>query len=67
MLVALAIALSVGSYALARRNDHTWDLTKKQTFTMSDQARRVAEGVGFDVQVTAFFRGTAPGETRSST
>ena len=26
------------------RNDHTWDLTKTQTFTLSDQARRVARG-----------------------
>lgn len=61
ILVLLAALLSLGLYVLARNNDHTWDLTKKQAFTMSDQARRVAEGIGFDVKITAFFRASTPG------
>ena len=54
----------MGSYALAERNDYTWDLTKKQSFTLSDQGKRVADAITFDVKVTAFFRTTAPGRAR---
>jgi hypothetical protein len=61
VLVALAGVLAIGSYALAERNDKTWDLTGKGTFTLSDQARRVASELAFDVQVTAFFRATVDG------
>lgn len=61
VLVLLAAALAVGTYALAERNDETWDLTRDRQFALSDQAVRVAGGLPFDVKVTAFFRPRAPG------
>lgn len=60
VLVLLAGALAVGSYALARRNDHTFDLTRDREFSLSDHARQVASGLSVDVAVTAFFRAGTP-------
>ncbi|MEQ1503162.1 MAG: Gldg family protein [Myxococcota bacterium] len=60
LLTLLAASLAVGGFALAVRNDHTWELTAHQPFELSDQARRIGSELGFDVKVTAFFRGSAP-------
>jgi hypothetical protein len=60
VLVALAGAIAVGSYAVARRNDHTWDWTRQQRFTLSDQTGRVLDALPGDVEVKAFFRPRSP-------
>jgi hypothetical protein len=64
LLTLLAAALAVGTYTLAERNDYTWDLTRKKSFSLSEQAKRVADAITYDVKVTAFFRGTAPGRAQ---
>ncbi|MEZ4235306.1 MAG: Gldg family protein [Myxococcota bacterium] len=66
MLTALAAALAAGSYALAVRNDHTFDLTRDKRYTLSDQASRVAKELGFDVTVTAYFGASAYGRDQFS-
>lgn len=59
-LQLLFAAIAVGSYAVARRNDHTWDWTRTGVFTLSDQTRRVAENLAFDVELVAFYRDASP-------
>ncbi len=63
VLVLLAVALAVGTYTLARRNDTTWDLTRQGTFTLSDQARSVAQALESDVKVTAFYGRDSPAQS----
>lgn len=55
VLVALMGALSVGSWALARRNDHTWDLTRNQLFSLSEQSVGVVGALQDPVNVLAFY------------
>jgi hypothetical protein len=61
LLTALAAGLAVGAYVIAERNEKTFDVTRDQAFTLSDQAQRVAGELAFDVEVTAFFRDSAQG------
>ena len=56
ILVALAVAAAVSGYALAKKHDHTWDLTRERSFTLSDHTVRVLEGLEEPVEVMAFFR-----------
>lgn len=55
ILVVLMGALSVGSWALARRNDHTWDLTRAQLFSLSEQSLSVVGGLQEPVRILAFY------------
>ncbi len=61
LVVALAGGLAVASYALAKRNDHTWDLTEQGAYSLSDHAARVASELAVDVEITAYFRASAQG------
>lgn len=60
VLVALAAGVAVGTYAVARRNDRTWDWTRAHAFTLSDQTVRVLGSLPADVEVKAFFRPNTP-------
>lgn len=62
LMVALVVAICVGGYALARRHDHTWDLTTTKEFTLSDHAKSVLDGVETDVSVLAFYPSESPGQ-----
>ncbi|GIW40188.1 MAG: hypothetical protein KatS3mg076_0765 [Candidatus Binatia bacterium] len=50
--------------ALADRTNRRFDLTPYQTYVLSEQARRVAEGVRFPVRILVFFNGREPGQRR---
>jgi len=56
LLVALATVAVVSGYALAKRHDRTWDLTREQRFTLSDHSQGVLQALGEDIEVLAFFR-----------
>lgn len=60
MAVVLAAGVAAGLYVLATRYDRTWDLTGSGAFSLSDQGRRVAEGLAVDVQMTAYFTDSSP-------
>ncbi len=60
VLVSLMAGLCVGGYALARRNDHTFDLTRGQKFSLSEQARSVVAGLAEPVTITAWYGATNP-------
>jgi hypothetical protein len=60
VLTALFGATAVGAYAVARRNDHTFDWTRTGTYTLSDQTRRVVSELPYDVEIQAFFRARSP-------
>lgn len=61
LVLVLAAGLAISVYLLARSNDQTWDLTRDRSYSLSDQAERVAAGLDVDVAVTAFFRRGSPG------
>ncbi len=56
VLVLLAAAIAVAVFSLARRNDHTWDLTRDHHYTLSDHSAQVLGGLNADIMVTAFVR-----------
>ncbi len=56
LLIALAGAVAVASYALADRLERTWDWTSNAVHTLSDQGVAAAAGLQGDVEVRAWFR-----------
>ncbi|HHO51529.1 MAG TPA: hypothetical protein ENK18_11790 [Deltaproteobacteria bacterium] len=64
LLLVLAAGLATSVYLLARNNDTTWDLTRDRSYSLSDQALRVASSLDTDVSVTAFFGRGSPGIER---
>lgn len=56
ILVALAASAAVTGYALAKKHDQTWDLTRERSFTLSDHSTGVLQAMSEPVQVLAFFR-----------
>jgi ABC-type uncharacterized transport system involved in gliding motility auxiliary subunit len=56
-LVVLAIVIAINW--LVSRNTKRWDLTKNQRYSLSDQTKKVLQGLKEDVSITYFQRGTA--------
>jgi hypothetical protein len=55
ILVLMVGAIAGGGYALVRRHDHTWDLSKNGTYSISDHTKTVLAGLKDDIQVIGFF------------
>ncbi len=60
-LIALAGVLCVGLYILAVRYDHTWDLTRDQAFTLSEQSVKVVSTSAPKIKIYGFFARYSPG------
>ncbi len=60
LLVALVGAIDVLGYVLARRNDHTWDMTNDRVWTLSDQSLGVAASLKERIEVRTYFRPGTP-------
>lgn len=65
VLVAAVLAVLGGLNYLAYRRDKSWDLTKGQRHSLSDQTRKALQGLGDDVTLTYFERGNRMEEARS--
>jgi ABC-type uncharacterized transport system involved in gliding motility auxiliary subunit len=65
VLVAAALAILGGLNYLAFRRDKSWDLTKGQRHSLSDQTRKVLAGLTEDVTLTYFERGNRMDQARS--
>jgi ABC-type uncharacterized transport system involved in gliding motility auxiliary subunit len=58
VVVAVLGILGALNY-LASRHDKTWDLTKGQRYSLSDQTRKILQGLKQDVTIRYFQRSTA--------
>jgi hypothetical protein len=61
-LVVVALGIAVAANVLGVRYDHRWDATSTKQFTLSEQSKKIAEGLEREVQVMAFFPADAPDE-----
>ena len=62
VMVAAVLALLVGLNYLASRRNKTWDLTKQKRHSLSEQSRRVLDGLKDDITLTYFERSTRMAE-----
>jgi len=62
VLVAVVLAILAGLNWLAYRHSKRWDLTKNQRYSLSDQTRKVLQGLKDDVHITYFQRTAALGQ-----
>jgi ABC-type uncharacterized transport system involved in gliding motility auxiliary subunit len=60
VLVAVTLAILGFVNYLVYRHGKRWDLTKNQRYSLSDQTRKILEGLKQDVTVWYFQRSTAP-------
>jgi ABC-type uncharacterized transport system involved in gliding motility auxiliary subunit len=65
VLVVTVLVLLGGLNYLAYKRDKTWDLSKGQRHSLSDQTRRALEGLREDVTLTYFERGNRMAEARA--
>ncbi len=65
VLVSTVLALLGGLNYLAYRRDKSWDLSKGQRHSLSDQTRKVLSGLHEDVTLTYFERGNRIEEARA--
>ena len=54
--IAVVLAILVGINYLASRRNKRWDLTASQQFTLSDQTKRVVQGLERPLQIRVFDR-----------
>jgi ABC-type uncharacterized transport system involved in gliding motility auxiliary subunit len=59
VVVAVLGILGALNY-LANRHDKSWDLTKGQRYSLSDQTKKILQGLKQDVTIRYFQRSTAP-------
>jgi len=65
VLVSTVLALLGGLNYLAYKRDKSWDLTKGQRHSLSDQTRKMLSGLREDVTLTYFERGNRMDEARA--
>lgn len=60
VVVAAVLGILGALNYLATRHDKTWDLTKGQRFSLSEQTKKILQGLKQDVTIRYFQRSTAP-------
>jgi gliding motility-associatede transport system auxiliary component len=64
--VVLALALAALVFVVAERHNRRFDLTPTKSFVLSDEARRVAEGIQVPIRITAFYNSQEHGQRRQA-